>query len=54
MPSLGSSLRTGGKVPEERHRDPEFGSIVYSIAMHPACGIFHNDKHFDWPDEITG
>lgn len=33
---------------------PNSDALIYSVALHHHCGIFHNDKHFDWLDEITG
>jgi predicted nucleic acid-binding protein len=33
---------------------PNSNILVYSIAMHYGCHVFHQDKHFNWLDEITG
>lgn len=33
---------------------PNSDILIYAVATHHGCGIFHEDKHFDWLDEITG
>jgi len=33
---------------------PNSDILIYTIAMHHGCLLFHQDKHFDWLDEITG
>ena len=33
---------------------PNTDIMIYATALHHGIRIFHNDKHFDWLDEITG
>jgi len=33
---------------------PNTDALIYSTAKRHGCKALHNDKHFDWLDEITG
>lgn len=33
---------------------PNTDALIYSTAEKHGCKTLHNDKHFDWLDEITG
>jgi len=32
---------------------PNTDILIYATALHHGTHVFHNDKHFDWLDEIT-
>ncbi|NBB81488.1 MAG: PIN domain-containing protein [Verrucomicrobia bacterium] len=36
------------------HPVPNTDALIYATAERHGCEALHNDKHFDWLDEITG
>jgi predicted nucleic acid-binding protein len=33
---------------------PNTDALIYATALHHGLRVFHNDKHFDWLDDVTG
>ena len=44
---IARKCRTAGKPV------PNTDILIYATAQHHGCQVFHNDKHFDWLDEVS-